>query len=136
MKDKSHEEDVSGFLNGMGQFWQEMWEKSRVMYPTTPESDIDFNARCKELNELWTKNYSKIVMDIIKSPAFADMNGRILDSNLEIRRLNDQFMSQYLGAMGLPTKESMNDIYLKLHDMDRKLSEISRALSQKTTGKK
>lgn len=135
MKDKSFDQGA-GVFDGMGQFWLEMWERSKDMYPTTPESDIDFNAKYKELSELYAKNYSKMVMNIMRSPAFAEMNGRILDSNLDIIRLNDQFMNQYLSSMGLPTKENLDDIRHKLHDIDRKLSEISRTLNSKTTGKK
>ena len=136
MKDKGHDESVSGTFEGMGQFWMEMWEKSNPMFPPILEGDVDLNSRYRELNELWTKNYSKMVMNILRSPAFSKMDGNILDSNLEMTRMNNQFMNQYLSAIGLPTKENLNDIYQKLHDMDRKLSEISRTINSKKTTRK
>jgi hypothetical protein len=49
----------------------------------------------------------------------------------------DQLSKQYLSAMGLPTKENLDDIYKKLHELDRKISDIQRGLrSQRTTKKK
>jgi hypothetical protein len=137
VKDKSLDQDVSTAYKTMNQFWLDMWEKSKDAFPSTAKGDIDFDAKVKELNEFWTKNYSKMVMDIMRSPAFAKMDGNILDSNLDLKRLNDQFMNQYLSGIGLPTKENIDDIYQKLHEIDRKISDISRVInSKKTKGKK
>lgn len=137
VKDKSLDQDVSTAYNNMNQFWLDMWEKSKDAFPSTAKGDMDFNTKINELNEFWTKNYSNFIMNVMRSPAFAKMDGNILDSNLEIKRLNDQFMNQYLSGLGLPTKENVDDIYQKLHEIDRKISEISRVVnSKKTRGKK
>ncbi len=137
VKDKSLDSDFSTAFKTMNQFWLDMWEKTRDVLPSTGEGDKSLDLRVKELNDLWTKNYSRMIIDIMRSPAFAKMNGNILDSNLEIKRLNDQFKNQYLSSLGLPTKENLDDIYRKLHDIDRKISEIYRALnSNKTKAKK
>ena len=72
-----------------------------------------------------------MVTNFIKSPEFAKMDGNILSSNLDMIKANDKLMNQSLNAMGLPTKENLNDIYLKLHDMDRKISEIAKAVNSK-----
>lgn len=116
-----------GDVEGINQLWMEMWSKSREILSPKDE-EADYAVKCRELYDLWTKEYSKIIMNIMRSPAFAEMNGTILDKSLEMRRLNEQFMNQYLSAMGLPTKEGMNDIFRKLHELDRKVSEISRTI--------
>ncbi|UCE73921.1 MAG: hypothetical protein JSV56_13015 [Methanomassiliicoccales archaeon] len=134
MKDIGHEEDLTGIYKNMNQFWLDMWLKSKDMFPPIRENDVGYYQKYREMNEFWTKAYSKMVMNLLKSPDFAEMDGNILNSNLEMIQANNRFMSQYLAAMGLPTKENLNDIYLKLHDMDRKISEISRAVNSK--GKK
>ena len=133
MKDNSQEERLSGVYKGVNQFWLEMWEKSKDMVPSRPTGDMDLNANFKELNDVFTKNYSKMIMNLVRSPDFAKMDGNILNGNLDIKRINDQFMGQYLSAMGMPTKENLNDIYLKLHDIDKKISEISRVINSKNT---
>ena len=95
------------------------------------------DRRLKELNEFWTKHYSKMANDMIRSSAFAEMNGKILDGNLEFKQLNDSLANRYLKAMGWHTKETIDDIYFKLHDMDRKLSDIYRTVnSDNGKGKK
>lgn len=137
MKDIGHDESAIGNLEEIVQFWMKMWEKSRPMFLPISEGNMDINARYSELNEFWTKNYSKMIMNILRSPAFSKMDGNILDSNLEMTRINNELINQYLSAMGVPTRENLNDIYKKLHDMDRKISEIYRAVdSKKTTRKK
>ncbi len=137
MKDVGHDESASRFFQDMGRFWMDMWEKSGAMFPMIPDTHTGFDSKYRELNDLWTKNYSKMVMNFIRSPAFAEMNGNILNGNLEAIRANQEFTNQYLSTIGLPTKENIDGVYLKLHDLDRKISEISRALkSQKTRGKK
>jgi hypothetical protein len=134
MKDMDHDEDLARIYKNMNQFWLDVWQNSKGLFQPVPENDMNFSARYKELNDLWTKAYSKMVMNIIKSPEFAEMDGNILNTNLDMIKANDQLMNQYLNAMGLPTKESISDIYLKLHDLDRKISEIARAVNSK--GKK
>ncbi|UCG68496.1 MAG: hypothetical protein JSV09_11880 [Thermoplasmata archaeon] len=136
MKKKSQNQELQYTVNDLGHLWLKMWEKSKDMYPTSPDVGFDYNTRLKELNELWIDSYSKMVMDVIRSPSFAKMNGNILDTNLEAIKLNDQLTKQYLTSLGMPTKESLDEIYQKLHDMDRKLAGISRSVNSKNKGPK
>jgi gas vesicle protein len=134
MKDVGQDER---FFRDMSSFWMDMWGKSNYLFPAIPDTNYGFDTKYKELNDLWTKNYSKMVMNFIRSQTFAEMNGNILDSNLEAIRANQEFINQYLSTIGMPTKENIDEIYSKLHDLDKKVSEISRAVkSQKTRRKK
>lgn len=128
MNDKSQ-------MENMGKFWLEMWERSKDILSSSGEED--YAAKLRELNELWTRTYSNMVMNFLRSQEFAEMNGTVLDRNLEMMRLNEGFMNQYLSAAGLPTKEGINDIYRKLHEIDRKVSKLSRAVrTSKSAAKK
>lgn len=136
VKERNLDNDVLAAFKNMNQFWQVMLEQSQGMLSPNFGGNIDFNANYKEQNEFWTKKYSEMVMNMMRSSAFAKMNGNVLDGNLEIKRFNDQLISQYMSGMGLPTRENLNDIYQKLTDLDRKISEISRAINSKKGTKK
>jgi hypothetical protein len=132
IKDNGYDDDdISEIYKGLNQYWLNMWIRSKDMLPPFGQSDMNLNSNYKEFSELWTNAYSKMVKNMINSPDFAKMDGNILDANLEAIRINDQLTKQYLSAMGLPTKDNLDDIYQKLHDMDRKISEISRAVNSK-----
>jgi hypothetical protein len=119
----------------MGQFWMKMWEQSWGVHPNVHARHMDFNTTYKELNDFWAKNYSKWVANFLKSPDFAKMNGEILDNNLETIRANQQFWTQYFSTMGIPTKENIDEIYQKLTDLDRKISQVSRSVKSKKSRK-
>lgn len=131
IKDNGHDDDISEMYKGMNQFWLNMWTRSNGMMPSFGPSDMNLNSNYKELTEFWTNAYSKMAKNMVNSPDFAKMDGSILEANLEAIKINDQLTNQYLSAMGLPTKSNLDDIYQKLHDMDRKISEISRAVNSK-----
>ena len=100
------------------------------------DDKMDFGKQYKEFFDLWSNAYSKTMMDTIRSPEFAETNGNILNSNLDMIHARDQLSKQYLSAMGLPTKENLDDIYNKLHELDKKISDIHRILSSQKTAKK
>jgi len=111
-------------FEGMGKFWMEMWNSSKDMFPLKEGEDI--NAKFKEMNDLWTKTYSKNIIDVLKSDGFATMNKNILNSNLDMKMLNEKMANQFLLSLGMPTKENIDDIYRKLYEIDKKLSKIAR----------
>ncbi|UCE37932.1 MAG: hypothetical protein JSW00_01430 [Thermoplasmata archaeon] len=131
IKDNGNEDDISDMYKDIYQFWQNMWGRSNDIIPPFNYSDMNLNTNYKELSEFWTNTYSKMVKNVINSPDFAKMDGNILKANLEALKITDELINQYLSAMGLPTKNNLDDIYQKLHDMDRKISEISRAINSK-----
>ncbi|MCK5547387.1 MAG: hypothetical protein KAI64_00120 [Thermoplasmata archaeon] len=134
-KDNGSMDDIHGAMEEANHLWLETWRKSGdILSPD--EEKTDHAAKYRELNDLWTKTYSKMIMNVMKSGSFAEMNGTILNRNLETMQLNEGVMNQYLNLTGLPTKEGMNDIFRKLHELDRKVSKLSRTLNaSKSTGK-
>ncbi len=121
VKDAAHLEDLS-------QFWREMWERSQSIL-ASDGGDKDYAVKWKELNDLWTEECSKMIMDAIGRPGFAEMNGDVLTRNLEMLQESQQSMKQYLSAVGLPTKDHIDEIYRKLHELDRKISEVARTVN-------
>jgi hypothetical protein len=120
----------------INQFWLDMWQKSQNMYTPSGNNPKDVNQHIRDLNELWTSAYNKMVSEFLRSSTFAQMNGNILDANLNMKRKNDEAVNTYLEAMGFPSKENIDEIYLKLHEMDRKLSKITREVKSKRSSRK
>jgi len=136
MKDQYQMQGIPGNIRDIGDFWRSIMEKSMKMNPPIPDDKMDFGKQYRELFDLWSSAYSKTMMDTLRSSQFAETNGNILNSNLDMIRARDQLSKQYLSAMGLPTKENLDDIYKKLHELDRKISEIQRGLRSQRTAKK
>lgn len=137
MKDNYRKQGFSMDYNDVNQFWMDMWGKSQNMYsPFNMNGQKDVSQHIKDLHDLWTGAYNKMVMEFVKSPQFAQMNGNILDTNLDIKSQNQELVNQYLEAMGFPTKDNIDEIYLKLHEMDRKLSKISRDVKSRQSTKR
>jgi hypothetical protein len=137
MKDQYQMQGIPENIRDMGDFWRSIMEKSMTMSPPIMDDKMDFGKQYKELFDIWSNAYSKTMRDTLRSSEFAETNGNILNSNLDMIRARDQLSKQYLSAMGLPTKENLDDIYKKLHELDKKVSDIHRILrSQKTAKKK
>ena len=120
MKDQGGSDD-------MNSRWFETWMRSwELMSPLQAGDPGDLMSRYKELNDLWTKTYSKALSDLMKGHPYAEFTGSLVERNSEWRTAFEKALNQYLGSMGMPTKESVDDIYQKLHEIDRKLSELGR----------
>jgi hypothetical protein len=117
-------------------FWMDMFRRSQSAFSMPEASQWDYQKQYKEFNELWTEAYSKMMKNVLRSSEFAQMNGNILDANLNLKQQNDEMVNSYLDAVGIPTKENLDDIHYKLHELDRKISEISRAVKSQRSKRK
>jgi hypothetical protein len=130
IKDEGQKEHDNGPYNAINSFFKRMWEHSVSSIQPTASPDENFRKLSEEWQDLWMKAYSKSVMDIVRSPAFADFNGHTLDTNLEMKQTSDRFANWYLSTMGVPTQQNVDEIHQKLHDLDRKMSDITRILNE------
>jgi hypothetical protein len=128
MSDSGYFENLSDSFGEMGKVWSDTWEKSKHLFVSPDGKSFD-STTLQEMSDQWTNAYSKALQDIMNSDAFANLNGSLLERNLEFKRLNHAFTNQYMASVGLPTREGMDEIYKKLHELDRKISEISRSLN-------
>lgn len=132
IKDNGHLVDASGPFGGMDKLWQDIWEQSTEMFTHQPGKGHDFTSWNEKWQEIWINAYSKWAMNTIRTPEFAKMDGQTLNANLDMKKYNDQFINNYLSVMGIPTKENMDEVYLKLYDLDRKISKIARSVNSRS----
>jgi hypothetical protein len=132
IKDNGHLVDASGPFGGMDRLWQDIWEQSTEMFTHQPKTGHDFSSWNEKWQEIWLNAYSKWAMNTIRTPEFAKMDGQTLNANLDMKKYNDQFVNNYLSVMGIPTKENMDEVYLKLYDLDRKISKIARSVNSRS----
>jgi hypothetical protein len=85
--------------------------------------------------------WSKAMIDLVNTDAYAEATGRMLDSYLTVsapmRKLMEQTMAQVLGQMNLPTRtevlslaERLTNMEMRLDDLDARLDAILRAVER------
>ena len=85
--------------------------------------------------------WSKAMVELVNTDAYAEATGRMLDSYLAastpMRKAVEQAMTQVLGQFNMPTRaevlsiaERMTNIEMRLDDLDARFDEMQRALKQ------
>lgn len=85
--------------------------------------------------------WSKAMIELVNTEAYAEATGRILDSYLAasvpMRKAVEQAMAQVLGQVNMPTRfevlslaERMTNIEMRLDDLDARFDEMQRLLTQ------
>ena len=88
--------------------------------------------------------WSKAMIELVNTEAYAEATGRILDSYLAVsgpmRKVVEQAMAQVLGQVNMPTRaevlslaERMTNIEMRLDDLDARFDEVQRMLTQIVT---
>ena len=88
--------------------------------------------------------WSKAMIELVNTEAYAEATGRILDSYLTasvpMRKAVEQAMAQVLGQVNMPTRaevlslaERMTNIEMRLDDLDARFDEMQRMLKQIVT---
>jgi len=130
IKDHDREGVFNPQYDPINSFIKRMWEQSLTGFPPAVSPDTDIGMWGKEWHEQWMRSYSKSVMELVRSPAFADFNGHTLDTNLELKKAAEGYMNFYLSSIGAPTQQDMDEIHKKLHELDRKMSDMARILKE------
>lgn len=87
------------------------------------------------------ETWSKAMIELVNTEAYAEATGRILDSYLTasvpMRKVVEQAMAQVLGQVNMPSRaevlslaERMTNIEMRLDDLDARFDEIQRMLKQ------
>jgi hypothetical protein len=87
------------------------------------------------------ETWSKAMIELVNTEAYAEATGRILDSYLTasvpMRKVVEQAMAQVLGQVNMPTRaevlslaERMTNIEMRLDDLDARFDEMQRMLAQ------
>ena len=88
--------------------------------------------------------WSKAMIELVNTEAYAEATGRILDSYLSasvpMRKAVEQAMAQVLGQVNMPTRaevlsiaERMTNIEMRLDDLDARFDVMQRMLTQIVT---
>lgn len=88
--------------------------------------------------------WSKAMIELVNTEAYAEATGRILDSYLSasvpMRKAVEQAMAQVLGQVNMPTRaevlslaERMTNIEMRLDDLDARFDEMQRMLRKIVT---
>jgi hypothetical protein len=88
--------------------------------------------------------WSKAMIELVNTEAYAEATGRILDSYLAasvpMRKIVEQAMAQVLGQVNMPTRaevlslaERMTNIEMRLDDLDARFDGVQRMLTQIVT---
>jgi hypothetical protein len=88
--------------------------------------------------------WSKAMIELVNTEAYAEATGRILDNYLAasvpMRKAVEQAMAQVLGQVNMPTRaevlslaERMTNIEMRLDDLDARFDEMQRMLTQIVT---
>ncbi len=91
--------------------------------------------------DAYLETWSKTMIDLVNSEAYAEATGRMLDTYLTMstpmRKLLETSMTQVLAQLNMPTRadvtsiaERMTNIEVRLDDLDAKLDRIQRAQGQ------
>lgn len=90
------------------------------------------------------ETWSKAMIELVNTEAYAEATGRILDSYLAasvpMRKVVEQAMAQVLGQVNMPSRaevlslaERMTNIEMRLDDLDARFDEMQRMLTQIVT---
>jgi hypothetical protein len=88
--------------------------------------------------------WSKAMIELVNTDAYAEATGRMLDSYLAasvpMRKAIEQGMAQVLGQINVPSRaevlsiaERMTNIEMRLDDLDARFDDLQRALTQITS---
>jgi hypothetical protein len=88
--------------------------------------------------DAYMETWSKAMLDLVNTEAYADATSRMLDSYLSvsgpIRKLLETSMTQVLSQFNMPSRneiislaERLTNIEMRLDDLDAKLDEMARA---------
>ena len=99
---------------------------------------FDPTGMFKEMRDANLDAYSKMMVDMVNTDAYAESTGAMLDawltSSAPFRKVIRESMGQALGDLNFPTRddvtrlaERLTNIELRLDDLDARLDELPRA---------
>ena len=104
----------------------------------TSINPLDPFGTWRTARDAYMETWSKAMLDLVNTEAYADATSRMLDSYLSVsapmRKMLETTMTQVLGQFNMPSRneiislaERLTNIEMRLDDLDAKLDEIARA---------
>ena len=112
-----------------------------------PFNPFDPTGMFKDMRDAGMDSWSKMMIQLVNSDAYARANGAMLDtwltSSAPFRKALETAMAQMLTNLNMPTRadviglaERLTNIEMRLDDLDAKLDEILRAARKDPAGPK
>lgn len=80
----------------------------------------------------WENQAAKYMEEVLQNPQMLGPSGTMLGNMMKGKAASDKAMTQFWGAMGLPTKHdqermlhALNQLQSKIYDLEERLEELS-----------
>jgi poly[(R)-3-hydroxyalkanoate] polymerase subunit PhaE len=79
----------------------------------------DFNSM-RQIYDLWVESNEKVYADYAYTEEYSDLNGRLVNSQMALKRLSQEMTEDMLSAMNMPTTRAMNDLERRHYELRKK----------------
>jgi len=85
----------------------------------------------KQTYNLWVEEAESNMDHLLRDPNFSQKLAGLLSKYLDVKKKSDSITEKYLNVMNIPTRTEIDNIYKELHNISRKLSDLSESTSAK-----
>lgn len=90
---------------------------------------FDFTAY-KRLYDIWTRSFTEMFDEMLKTPAFAATMGHALDQSVEFKKYFDEAIEETLKQMRLPTAADTKELHRQLNGLVVQLDRLETRLDR------
>ena len=90
----------------------------------------------KQIYNVWVEELEGKMDHLLRDPGFASKLSALLSKYLDVKKKSDSMVEKYYKVMNMPTKSEIDGIYKEIHELKKKLSELTPSDSSPLSGKK
>jgi len=83
----------------------------------------------KQTYNLWVEEAESKMDQLLRDSVFSQKLAGLLSKYLDVKKKSDLITEKYLKLMNIPTRTEIDNIYKELHNISRKLSDLSASTS-------
>lgn len=100
------------------------------------ESQSVENGNPREAYRKIAEHYSEMMKEILGTPSVVELFAKNLDAFLDWKSDVEEFQEQYLKSMNIVSRGEMSAVYKNMHELKRKVEEMSRSKGESSHGRK
>ena len=90
----------------------------------------EFDLRSyKKFYEIWVRSSSEMMEEIMRSPHFAAMAGKMLDTSVDMKRQIDEVIETSLKGMHLPTSSDFKELSRRLLTLEERVEQLLKKMN-------
>ncbi len=89
----------------------------------------DFNSM-RQVYDLWVESNEKVYSDYAYTEEYAELNGRLVNSQMAFKKLSHEVTEDILTAMNMPTTRAMNELERRHYELRKKVKAIESELKE------